>query len=153
MAERDKQTNDNRHPFFGHHCVPLRLTSSKSFITIRGLVRTTPSNFRLQQWNEAVREDDSEVQPAPIEQLPAGSELPRKEWLTLNRARAKLAKTRDNLNKWGFLPDARCPCGTEVQTTEPLLTDCLLSNSCSDADLRDASDTAQQWVSRWSGTL
>ena len=98
-------------------------------------------------------DDDNEALPAPKEELPSGSGLPRKEWVTLSRARAKVAKTRDNLLKWGFVEDARCPCGADVQTIAHLLTDCPLSEACSDADLRELSDTARRWITRWSDTL
>lgn len=34
-----------------------------------------------------------------IEDLPIGSEFSQKEWVTLNQARAKVAKTQNNLQK------------------------------------------------------
>ena len=152
-VERDKQMGDNRHPLHGHECPPQRLPSRKSFFTVEGLGRTSPASFRVEKWIELVDGDENEALPAPLEKLPAGAELPRKEWVALNRARAKVAKTRDNLHKWGVVEDAQCPCGAEVQTIAHLLNDCPLSEPCSDADLRDASNIARRWISRWSDTL
>ena len=155
VAEREKQLTDSRHPLYGHEEPPVRLTSRKSFSTVTRLGRSSLSSFRSRRWNEALIEaqNNNEALPEPKEMLPAGSELPRKEWVTLNRARSKVAKTRDNLLKWGLVQDAACPCGTAEQTIAHLLSDCPLSVPCSDVDLRDVTDAALQFVSRWRETL
>ena len=152
-SERDKQLSDDRHPLYGHQEVPQRLKSRKSFLTCTGLGQTTPASHRMKRWKESIGANNNKALPEPKERLPLGWNLLRKEWVTLNRARAKVAKTRDNLLKWGFVQDADCPCGAAVQTIAHILTDCPLSVTCSDTDLRDASSTARQLISRWSDTI
>ena len=105
------------------------------------------------RWTESAMDSTNEALPEPKECLPLGWNLPRREWVTLNRARAKVAKTRDNLVKWGFVRNADCPCGTAVQTIAHILTDCPLGVTCSDEDLRDASGTARQWIKLWGDTI
>lgn len=65
--------------------------------------------------------------------------------VTLNRA--KVAKTQ-NLHKWDYVQNTQCPCGADVQAIAQILTDCPLSEACSDVDLKDASDTTRRWILR-----
>ena len=107
----------------------------------------------MQLWNATIGADANEALPEPKEELPPGSELPRRDWVTLNRARAKVGKTRDNLHRWGYTQDTQCPCGAELQTMAHILDECPLSVPSSDADLRDASATAREWITRWSDKI
>ena len=151
--ERDKQMNDSRHPLFGHQEVDRRLRSRNSFSTVTGLDNVRAPAYKLRRWSEMEMENTSESLPLPAEQIPAGSELSRKLWATLNRARAKVCKTADNLHRWGLAASSACPCGEAVQTIEHLLTTCPLGPTCSDGDLRDATDTAHHWTRSSSDTL
>ena len=152
-TERDKQLNDSRYPLYGHQEVHRRLRSRNSFSTVTGLGNDRPSAYKLRRWREMERENNKQSLPPPAEQIPAGSDLNRKLWVTLNRARAKVGKTADNLHRWGHAASSACPCGEAVQTIEHLLTTCPLGPTCSDGDLRDATDTARHWIRSWSDTL
>ncbi|GFR92554.1 hypothetical protein ElyMa_006203600, partial [Elysia marginata] len=46
------------------------------------------ASHRLELWNTWDNTTNEAIQP-PKEQLPSGRELQRKDWVTLNRARAK----------------------------------------------------------------
>lgn len=76
--------------------------------------------------------------------LPNGTNLTRKDWVTLNRAHAKVGKNKYNLHRWGLANNPECPC--EVQTMNHLLWECPKGPHCTDQDLREASENAIQWV-------
>ena len=151
-GERNKQLRDPWHPLYGHQEVARRLVSRRSFATVEELSSTLPS-YRLQMWREADPHLTNAALPEPNEALPTGTHLPRSEWVTLNRARAKVAKTGDNLLKWGYSTTAKCPCGAEAQTIEHILTSCPQGPHCSDWDLRAANDTARRWLEKLSDKI
>ena len=91
--------------------------------------------------------------PEPTEALPPGTHLPRSEWVTLNRARAKVGKTGSNLLRWGYAATAECPCGAETQTIEHILTSCPQGPHCTDEDLRVVNHAARHWLERWNGKI
>ena len=141
--ERDKQLADSRHPLHEHEPVPLRLRSRRSFMTVEGLVGTSPKSYKLRKWKEIDANNINDALPDIADTLPPGKELPRREWATLNRARAKTAKTNDNLARWGIKPSAECPCGVPTQTLEHLQQDCPLGPRVTDYDLKVANQAAR----------
>ena len=149
QIEREKQTTDSRHPLYGHQEVKKRLTSRRSFMTVPGLGRLTAEQSRLSKWRKKDQNNNNGALPEISESLPAGKDLPRKDWVTLNRARSKVAKTGDNLAKWGIQEATLCPCGEPVQTIEHVLRNCPLSTPCTDKDLRTANKNACHWIKRW----
>ncbi|GFS08935.1 hypothetical protein ElyMa_006607900 [Elysia marginata] len=88
------------------------------------------------------------IQP-PKEQLTPGRELQRKDWVTLNRARAKVGKTASTLHKWKLRPNSECPCGNQNQTMDHILSECTEGPHCTNQDLRDCTDAAQAWITHW----
>ena len=64
--------------------------------------------------------------------------------------RSKVAKTVDNMMKWGESASAACPCGEDLQTIQHLLHNCRLDPTCSDNDLPEAKEAARRWIQRWS---
>ncbi|GFR76007.1 ATP-dependent RNA helicase p62-like [Elysia marginata] len=82
-------------------------------------------------------------------QLPSGRELQRKDWVTLNRARAKVGKTARTLQKWKLRPNSECPCGNQNQPMDHILSECTEGPHCTDQDLRDCTDAAQAWITHW----
>ena len=152
-VERSKQLRDPRHPLHGHHEVPRRLQSRRSFATVNEFTKLSPPSYKLQKWQEKDPPSPNGALPDPSESFPSGSDLPRRDWVTLNRARSKVGKTGDNLLKWGFAADAECHCGAVTQTMEHIMTACPLGPSCTDNDLKVANDTARRWLGRWSGKI
>ena len=152
-AERDRQLQDSRHPLHGHQEERRRLVSRKSFVTTDGLDGTTAPSFRIRTWRRHDNDNPNEALPDIRESLPAGTDLARRDWAALNRARAKVGKTGDNLVRWGLRDSADCPCGEPNQTMAHILQDCRLSSHCTDLDLKLANNTARQWISVWSDKI
>merc|ERR1712018_308556 len=92
------------------------------------------SQHRINEWTQWDNYQNNAIQ-APREALPSGTDLPRKDWVTLNRARAKVGKTASTLHKWKLSPTSECPCGDPEQTMQHILTDCPLGPVCTDRDL------------------
>ena len=88
-VERHKQLTGPRHRLYQHTEAQRRLRSRKSFMTVSELVGTTPGTFRKRMWMECVQNNTNTALPAPCEELPPGTDLPRHGWVTLNRARSK----------------------------------------------------------------
>ena len=80
----------------------------------------------------------------PTEQLPAGTDLVRKDWVALNRARAKVGNTATNLFQWKLAPGTECPCGHPRQTVDHIMSECSLGPHCTDADLRQCNQAARE---------
>ena len=70
-------------------------------MTIEGLENINPSKYRVEKWRESDCHTTNEALPNPSEDLPCGFSLSRKKWVTLNRGRAEVGRTGDNLQKWG----------------------------------------------------
>ena len=87
--------------------------------------------------------------PEPSENLPPGSSFYRKDWVALNRARAKMVRTGDNLANWGLADNAACPCGEQTQTMHHILRGCTLGPSCSSQDPLETNHAAHQWTRWW----
>ena len=141
MTERHKQINDPRHSLHGHQEVRRRLKFRRSFVTVEGLEQSHVAEHRLERWQVCERQQSNEALPDPEETLPPGSSLIRKDWITLNRARTKVGKTKDNLHKWGITTSPDCECG-ETQTMDHILKECPMGPHCSDQDLKEANETA-----------
>ena len=137
---------------YGYQERARRLPSRKSFACVNGLGTVSPKTFRCNQWLGSYDYQNDAV-PEPSESLPLGTDLPRRDWVALNRARSKVAKTKDNLVKWGFTADASCECGADVQTLDHILRHCQAGPRCSDEDLREANDTARRWLHKWRDKL
>ncbi|KAK3892431.1 hypothetical protein Pcinc_003664 [Petrolisthes cinctipes] len=99
-VEGHKQLNDPRHSLFGHQEVRERLMSRKSFTTVEATDPSQAASHRRECWQEYDNGQHNEALPDLEEKLPPSSNLKRKERATLNEARAKVGKTKDNLHKW-----------------------------------------------------
>ncbi|GFS19064.1 RNA-directed DNA polymerase from mobile element jockey-like protein [Elysia marginata] len=107
-TEKHKQETDLRHPLFDHSYPRARLKTRKSFRTVESVQPDQAASHRLELWNIWDNTTNEATQP-PKEQLPSGRELQRKDWVTLNRARAKVGKTASTLHKWKLRPNSECP--------------------------------------------
>ena len=150
--EQKKRVTDARHPLHGHRAVNQRLASRRSFDCVNQLGAITPAAYRRRKWLESY-DYHNEAVPDPSEDLPPGTHLPRRLWVALNRARSKVAKTGDNMVRWGLADNARCDCGETVQTLDHLLRYCPAGPRCTDEDLRAANASAHRWLERWSDKL
>ena len=125
-----------------------RLKSRKSFVTVERLGNEPLSTYKLRKWTDT-DQHHSESIPEPSKNLPNGSSLNRKDWVTLNRARAKIGRTGDNLLRWRLAESAQCLCGEPIQTMAHILRECPDSPTCSDEALLEANQSALDWISRW----
>ena len=151
--EKFKQEIDERHPLHGHVPPPPRLKSRKSFMTNESLNPRLAYDNKIERWMEWDESPSNEALQCPSEQLPRGTNLQRKDWVTLNRARAKVGRTGRNLFRWGLKPTSECSCGHPLQTMEHILDSCELGPRISDIDLLECSDAAQEWIRVWRDTL
>ena len=107
----------------------------------------SPSNL-LDKWKEWDNYNSRAIQ-SPREGLPSGTDLPRKEWVTLNRARSKVGRTGRNLKRWGLTTSSECKCGNPDQTMEHILRECD-GPTCTDLDLEECNEAAKHWIQFWS---
>ena len=135
-----------------HRPVTQRLPSRRSFAAVNQLGAITPTAYRCRKWLESY-DYHNDAMPEPSENLPPGTHLPRRLWVALNRARSKVAKTGDNMVRWGLSDNASCECGEAIQTLDHLLRHCPAGPRCTEQDLRDANASAHCWLERWSDKL
>ena len=139
----------------GHIPPDSRLKSRHSFMTTESLnPLLTPSyHHKIEQWIEWDSLPPTEAIQAPTEELPSGTDLPRKEWVALNRARCKVGRTGSNLLKWDLSDTSECPCGNPRQTMQHILHDCSLGPHCTDSDLFECNDAARDFIGHWNETI
>ena len=101
-TQKYSQENDTRHPLFGHSDSVNRLKSRKSFITIDSLDPEESANHRLEKWREWDHCPPNGAIQSPNKQLPSGTNLPRNDCITLNKAKTRVGKTGSNTYKWGL---------------------------------------------------
>ena len=76
-----------------------------------------------------------------------GHQLPRREWVVLNRLRTGHGRCKELLHKWKMadLPD--CDCGHPSQTIHHIIKDCpLRAFKGSMRELHHATDEAINWI-------
>ena len=86
--------------------------------------------------------------PPPSPSLPPGADLPRKQWVRLNRLRSGTARVDETLQRCGMQEAASCPCGHPTQTVEHVVTDCVLHKSPGDLTaIRCPNAETRSWLS------
>ena len=113
-------------------------------MTIKILDPGQASNYRLSQWKEWDQNTGNFAVQEPTEELAKGTDLPRKEWVTLNRARTKVGRTAKNLQRWNLSVSRDCACGEPTQSMEHLLR--TIGPTCTDNDLLVCNESAKAWI-------
>ncbi|CAI6375553.1 unnamed protein product [Macrosiphum euphorbiae] len=111
-----------------------RLKSRKSFMNhTKAISSTNPEVERTTRWRNEISSTSSWV---PNESLPSGHNETWPVWRTLNRLRAGIGRTKDNLIKWGLLDstDTLCICG-ELQTMQHIITCTACFQTCTPEDI------------------
>ena len=102
-------------------------------------------------WNDRIHDGPPFIRsacPPPSPSLPPGADLPRKQWVRLNRLRSGTARVGETLQLWGMQEAASCPCGHPTQTVEHVVTDCALLKSPGGlAALRCPNAKTRSWLS------
>ena len=150
-SERRRQTTDERHPLYGHVPASGRLKSRQSFLSSTAPLETTPSEARLQIWKEKMsnRPLNQTMSIPPAESLPPGDNNWAK-WKCLNRLRSGVGRSKEALNRWGYLRGpTTCECGIGPQTMEHLLQCPQLDGPCTAMDLALYNTKGQQCTLHW----
>lgn len=150
-AKKEKKCQQSypRHPLHNHQEVRRRLKSRRSFATVVELADDDTSKGRLEKWSAMITPGEFPAVPPASESFTNGTDLRRKEWCSLNRARCKVGQTRAAMTRWGYADDPHCDCGG-VQTVDHILTQCPNGPSCSDEDLKVLTGAALTWLHHWS---
>ena len=105
-------------------------------------------------WIDRVNDGPRFVQtacPPPGQFLPPGADLPRKQWVRLNRLRSGTARVGDTLQRWGLQESAACACGHPNQTVQHIVSDCkLLKPPGNISSLRCPDDATIDWLTNLS---
>ena len=115
-------------------------------MTIDSLDPEESANHRLEKWREWDHCPPNGATQSLNEQLSSGTNLPKKDWVTLKRARTRVGKTGSKSYKWGLSPTSEWPCGHPIQKMDHILRDCELGPTCTDQDLLDTNEAAKQWI-------
>ena len=84
-------------------------------------------------------------QPRPV--LPPGVDLPRKQWVKLNRLRCGTARVGDTLKLWGAQESAICACGHITQSVPHVVVDCKIYKAPGGfAGLRCPDPATRSWL-------
>lgn len=81
-----------------------------------------PINEWKQEWTQATTPDYHNMPCITVP--PAGFELPRKTWTTLNRIRTNHGRCADAFYRWNILPSSQCDCNAERQTIRHIIQEC-----------------------------
>ena len=131
------------HVDLAHH-PPLRLTS-------RNPIWQSPHdvdiNLKWREKWEANPPTGAYLIDDPTSQVP-GFNLPRREWVSLNRYRTGVGRCFHNLHKWGYSDSPSCKCRAS-QTMAHIVNDCPLSRFEGGLTaLHTASTSAVDWLRR-----
>ncbi|VEN42344.1 unnamed protein product [Callosobruchus maculatus] len=150
LREYNKITANNKLPI--HRAIPpLQINRLKSRQPpIRDAEGLKTNNFdSLSQWRsqwEGFAEHHSRCAFIGAALLP-GSELPRKEWVKLNRVRTGHGRCADSLYKWGYVQSPLCDCGAPRQTINHITSECeLRAFQGSREDFFTATPLALMWL-------
>ena len=102
-----------------------RLRSRRPFS--RQAASLAKSNFNLMErwkhdWQETIKPAQLTILPGT--NIPPGADLPRREWVTLNRLRTGVGRFGANMYRCGLRPSAACLCGAPEQTADHILSEC-----------------------------
>ena len=104
---------------------PQRLRSRRPFI--RHAVTLQDGTYNtLSAWKDAWQHTPRPLQftVTPNTSLPPGADLPRKDWVTLNRLRTGVGRFNANMHRWGLRPSPACTCGSPEQTAAHIIHEC-----------------------------
>ena len=147
-THKHSQENNKRHLMFDHKYPRSRLKSRKCFRTVESLDPNLSAFWCLKAWNELETYPNEAIQ-LQIEELPTGTDLQRKDWVSLNRARAKVGRMASTLHKWKLTTSSEITCGHPNQTVNHILSECPQGSHYTDEALRECNEIAQVWITHW----
>jgi len=80
--------------------------------------------------------------------VPAGQQLARHEWVTLNRLRTwSLRRDSEMLHKWKMRDSSGCDCGHSLQSISHIISDCPLhAFNGTVEELHKATENVVTWI-------
>ncbi len=122
---------------------PQRLKSRHSFS--RHAVRLVNSQFNIcESW---ITDWQQESLPAHLNTaLPPGAELPRKEWVSLNRLQTGVGRFGVFMYRWGLRQSAPCQCGAPEQTAQHPMDECPIFSPPVDLNLCHPGPSTRKWL-------
>ena len=95
----------------------------------RHAARLSNNNYDpAKAWSDRVDSDPLLIQtacPQPRPVLPPGADLPRKQWVKLNRLRCGTARVGETLKLLGAQESATCACRHITQSVQYVVVDCM----------------------------
>ena len=130
----------------GHKRLPSRRPFSRHAVTLHGSGHNTQSSHGEQAGNRP--RDPPNSQLTQTQHVPPGADLPRKDWVTLNRLRTGVGRFNANMYRWGLCPSAACMCGAKEQTAEHIIYECPTLRPPGNVDLTTPNPTTASWLQR-----
>jgi len=126
----------------------IRLKSRKP--TWRLAQKLISGNFNINtEWNNEWKSNNPDklnLINNPTEGVP-GSDLPRRDWVALNRLRTGHGRTGHMLHKWGLRDSPGCNCGHRKQTATHITDECTIRRFQGGMkELHKATTDAVQWL-------
>ena len=126
-----QQRLKSRHPF-SHHAAKLRGSDFNICQTWRA------------SWQETPRPAQLDITPNTT--VPPGANLPRREWVSLNRIRTGVGRFNAAMHRWGLRPSAACQCGAPEQTAQHILSECPDLRPPDNVDLTHPTPGTVTWL-------
>ena len=126
-----QQRLKSRRPF-SHHAAKLRGSDFNICQTWRA------------SWQETPRPAQLDITPNTT--VPPGANLPRREWVSLNRIRTGVGRFNAAMHRWGLRPSAACQCGAPEQTAQHILSECPDLRPPDNVDLTHPTPGTVTWL-------
>ena len=126
-----QQRLKSRRPF-SHHAAKLRGSDFNICQTWRA------------SWQETPRPAQLDITPNTT--VPPGANLPRREWVSLNRIRTGVGRFNAAMHRWGLRPSAACQCGAPEQTAQHILSECPDLRPPNNVDLTHPTPGTVTWL-------
>ena len=155
MAKLTETAKNNPEHLLPHKVIaadaacPQRLVSRHQFS--RHAARLSNVNYDpAKVWSDRVESGPPLIRtacPQPRHVLPPGADLPRKQWVKLNRLRCGTARVGDTLKLWGAQESATCACGHTTQSVQHVVVDCMIHKAPDGfAGLRRPDAATRSWL-------
>ena len=87
-----------------------------------------------------------DIDITPNTTVPPGANLPRREWVSLNRIRTGVGRFNAAMHRWGLRPSAACQCGAPEQTAQHILSECPDLRPPDNVDLTHPTPGTVTWL-------
>ena len=122
MVELESESyNPNLYPQPERQRLRSRRPFSRHADTLREGTHNTLTAWK-DSWQQTPRPPQFTV--TPNTKLPPGADLPRKDWVTLNRLRSGVGRFHANMHRWGLRTSPACTCGAPEQTASHIIKEC-----------------------------